>query len=73
MTLFTVNFKIALLIMPEQCRIILTLFYYDGCSLDEILQALPSYKDKDSLKNRKSKCLKELRKSSSGRRRTKVI
>lgn len=50
-------------VMSEQCRIILTLFYYDGQSLDEILQALPSYKNKDTLKTRKNKCLKELRES----------
>lgn len=48
-------------IMSEQCRIILTLFYYEGQSLDEILQALPSYKDKNTLKTRKNKCLDKLR------------
>lgn len=48
-------------IMSEQCRIILTLFYYEGQNLDEILQALPSYKDKNTLKTRKNKCLDKLR------------
>lgn len=48
-------------VMSEQCRIILTLFYYEGQNLDEILQALPSYKDKNTLKTRKNKCLDKLR------------
>ena len=48
-------------IMSEQCRIILTMFYYEGQSLDEILLALPSYKDKNTLKTRKNKCLDKLR------------
>lgn len=46
--------------MGEQCRKILTLFYYEGKDLDEIMQIL-QYDKKDVLKSQKSRCLKQLR------------
>lgn len=46
--------------MGEQCRKILTLFYYEGKDLDEIMGIL-QYDKKDVLKSQKSRCLKQLR------------
>jgi RNA polymerase sigma factor (sigma-70 family) len=46
--------------MGEQCRKILTLFYYDGRDLDEIMGIL-KYDKKEVLKSQKSRCLKQLR------------
>lgn len=51
---------VALEKMGEQCRKILTLFYYDGKDLDEIMGIL-EYDKKDVLKSQKSRCLKQLR------------
>ena len=49
--------------MATRCSEILTKFYYEEKSLDEILLELPSIGTKDALKTRKYKCLEELRKT----------
>ena len=49
--------------MSERCNQILTLFYYEEKSLDEILDIIPSYKSKNALKTEKNKCLNTLRES----------
>jgi RNA polymerase sigma factor (sigma-70 family) len=46
--------------MGEQCRKILTLFYYEGKDLDAIMEIL-QYDKKEVLKSQKSRCLKQLR------------
>ena len=45
--------------MQEHCRQILTLFYYELKTLDEILKQL-HYINKDSLKNAKCRCVNSL-------------
>lgn len=47
--------------LPPRCKEILTLFYYDGKSLDEILEIRNENQSKDGLKTGKSKCMKTLR------------
>ena len=49
--------------MSERCNQILTLFYYEEKSLDEILDIIPSYKSKNALKTEKNKCMNTLRES----------
>ena len=49
--------------MSERCREILTLFYYNEKSLDDILIEVPTYKSKNALKTEKYKCMENLRKS----------
>ncbi len=46
--------------LGERCREILTLFYYEGYSLDEITEIL-GYSDKNVLKSQKSRCVKQLK------------
>lgn len=47
--------------MPRRCREILTMFYVEGKSLDEILSLRPENTTKDGLKSGKSKCMAQLR------------
>lgn len=47
--------------MSKRCSEILTLFYYEEKSLDEILLIVPTYKSKDALKSEKYKCMKTLK------------
>lgn len=47
--------------LPPGCKEILTLFYYDGKSLDEILEIRNENQSKNGLKTGKSKCLKNLK------------
>lgn len=47
--------------MPNRCREILTMFYIEGKSLDEILAARPENTSKDGLKSGKSKCVAQLK------------
>lgn len=47
--------------MKESCMRILTLFYIENKRLDEILEIMPSFSNKDSLKSKKHDCLKTLR------------
>ncbi len=47
--------------LPKRCREILTMFYYEGRSLDEILQLRQENQSKDGLKTGKSKCMKILK------------
>lgn len=47
--------------MPAGCKRLLTMFYYERMSLDEILKALSQYSSKDALKSGKSKCMNTLR------------
>ncbi len=47
--------------LPQRCKEILTLFYYDGKSLDEILALRRENQSKDGLKTGKSKCMKTLK------------
>lgn len=46
--------------LPQRCKEILTLFYYDGKSLNEILAIREENQSKDGLKTGKSKCMKTL-------------
>ncbi len=46
--------------LGERCRDILTLFYYQGYTLDEITDIL-KYSDKKVLKSQKSRCMKHLK------------
>jgi len=47
-------------LLGEQCKKILTLFYYQGYTLDEITQTL-NYNKKDVVKSQKSRCLAKLK------------
>lgn len=47
--------------LPDRCKEILTLFYYENKSLDEILAIRKENQSKDGLKTGKSKCVKNLR------------
>lgn len=47
--------------LPARCRQILTMFYYDGMSLDEILEALGHDGSYNGLKTRKHKCMQSLK------------
>lgn len=47
--------------MPNHCRQILTMFYYEMKSLDRILDELASYLSKDALKTAKYKCMERLK------------
>lgn len=47
--------------LPARCRQILTMFYYDGMNLDEILEALGHDGSYNGLKTRKHKCMQLLK------------
>lgn len=47
--------------MSRRCREILTMFYVEGKSLDEILEARPENKSKNGLKSSKTKCMATLK------------
>lgn len=47
--------------LPPRCKEILTLFYYENKSLDEILEIRNENQSKDGLKSGKSKCMKSLK------------
>lgn len=47
--------------LPPRCKEILTLFYYEGKSLDEILAIREENQSKTGLKSGKSKCMKSLK------------
>lgn len=49
--------------MSERCNQILTMFYYEEKTLDDILIELPSFESKNALKTTKYKCMENLRKS----------
>lgn len=49
--------------MSERCNQIISMFYYEEKNLDDILEALPSFKSKDALKTAKHKCMENLRKT----------
>lgn len=49
--------------MTKRCSQILTLFYYEEKTLDEILEIIPNYTSKDALKTGKNRCMKTLRDS----------
>ena len=51
----------AVLAMSDRCRQILTLFYYEQRSLDEILEIRPENTSKVGLKTSKYKCMQRLR------------
>ena len=51
----------AVLGMSDRCRQILTLFYYEQRSLDEILAIRPENTSKVGLKTSKYKCMQRLR------------
>lgn len=55
-----ISLRDALAKLGEQCRKVLTLFYYEEKKLDEI-QTLLGYTNKDVLKSQKSRCLKQLK------------
>lgn len=52
--------------MSERCSQIISMFYYEEKDLDDILEALPSFKSKDALKTAKHKCMENLRKTAQG-------
>ncbi len=52
--------KTAFVSLGEKCKNVLTMFYYQGTSIDEITQEL-NYKNKDVVKSQKSRCLKILK------------
>lgn len=47
--------------LGERCKSVLSLFYYQGYTLDEITDIL-DYSDKKVLKSQKSRCMKQLKK-----------
>lgn len=49
--------------MSKRCNQILTMFYYENKTLDDIMEDLPGFESKNALKTRKYKCMEELRKS----------
>lgn len=49
--------------MSKQCNQILTMFYYEEKTLDDIMTELSTFESKNALKTRKYKCMEELRKS----------
>ncbi len=49
--------------MSKQCNQILTMFYYEEKTLDDIMVELSTFESKNALKTRKYKCMEELRKS----------
>lgn len=51
-----------LLSLPKSCLEILTMFYYEKKSLEQILEERPENKSYDGLKSRKSKCMTNLKK-----------
>lgn len=51
-----------LLSLPKSCLEILTMFYYEKKSLDQILEERPENNSYDGLKSRKSKCMTNLKK-----------
>ena len=51
----------AVLAMSDRCRQILTLFYYEQRTLDEILALRPENTSKVGLKTSKYKCMQRLR------------
>ncbi len=53
---YCVNF-----LLPDRCKQILTLFYYENKSLDEILELRKENCSKDGLKTSKSKCMSRLK------------
>lgn len=46
--------------MSERCCQILTMFYYERKTLDQIMDELPSFSEKDALKTAKYKCMQKL-------------
>lgn len=46
--------------LGKRCKDILTLYYYEGFTLDEIVDIL-GYSDKKVLKSQKSRCLKQIK------------
>lgn len=48
-------------VMSERCNQILTKFYYEKKSLDEIMSEIPSFSNKNALKTMKYKCTETLR------------
>lgn len=51
-----------LLSLPKSCLEILTMFYYEKKSLEQILEERPENNSYDGLKSRKSKCMNNLKK-----------
>lgn len=49
--------------MSKQCNKILTMFYYEEKTLDDIMVELRTFESRNALKTRKYKCMEELRKS----------
>lgn len=51
-----------LLSLPKSCLEVLTMFYYEKKSLEQILEERPENNSYDGLKSRKSKCMTNLKK-----------
>lgn len=49
--------------MSERCNQILTMFYYEKKTLDDIMKELPTFDSKNALKTAKYKCMETLRTS----------
>ena len=52
--------QIAFKTLGQKCKEVLTLFYYRGFDLEEIMKEL-SYSNKDVVKSQKSRCIKSLK------------
>lgn len=51
----------SVLLLPPSCKEIVMMFYYQGLSLNEIVEERDENKSYDGVKNEKSKCLRNLR------------
>jgi len=49
--------------ISERCNQILTMFYYEKKTLDDIMAELPTFESKNALKTAKYKCMETLRKT----------
>lgn len=58
--------------LSARCHEILTLFYEQELTLDEILERLPTFASKDALKTAKNKCLNKLREATKSLYATKI-
>ncbi len=60
LTIYQIELQKGFRLLGNQCKKILTLFYYNGFTLDEITEKL-EYTKKDVLKSQKSRCISKLK------------
>ena len=46
--------------LGEKCKQLLMLVYYEGLSMNEIVDQMPDYQNEQVLRNKKYKCMKQL-------------